>query len=303
MSIHVKSVTKYYGSQKALDDVSFEINSGEVVGFLGPNGAGKSTMMKIITGFIPSSSGEVYVKGLDIIQNSLEARKLIGYLPENNPLYHEMYVKEYLGFVAGMSGLKKNKNSGIEKIIKITGLEPEKNKTIGMLSKGYRQRVGLAQALLHNPDVLILDEPTTGLDPNQIVEIRNLIREVGKEKTVMLSTHIMQEVEAICDRVIIIHNGRIVMDGKASEISSALGNEVQVITVEFDKPVEADILSVIPGIESLTRVNSTTWVLEGKADRQIREALFQFAVNNSLMVLSMQKKEKRLEDVFRELTS
>lgn len=302
MSIHVKNVTKYYGSQKALDDVSFEINSGEVVGFLGPNGAGKSTMMKIITGFIPSSSGEVFVKGIDIVQNSLEARKLIGYLPENNPLYHEMYVKEYLGFVAEMSGLRKNKSSEIERIIKITGLEPEKRKTIGMLSKGYRQRVGLAQALLHDPDVLILDEPTTGLDPNQIVEIRNLIREVGKEKTVMLSTHIMQEVEAICDRVIIIHNGRIVMDGKASEIRSALGNEVQVITVEFDKPVEAELLKLIPEIESLTRVNPGTWVIEGKADKKIREILFRFAVDNGLVVLSMQKKEKRLEDIFRELT-
>jgi ABC-2 type transport system ATP-binding protein len=208
MSILVKNVSKFYGAQKALDNVSFEINSGEVVGFLGPNGAGKSTMMKIITGFIPSSSGEVYVKGLDIMQNSIEARKLIGYLPENNPLYHEMYVKEYLGFVAEMFGLRKNKNLEIDRIIKMTGLEPEKRKTIGMLSKGYRQRVGLAQALLHDPEVLILDEPTTGLDPNQILEIRNLIREVGKEKTVMLSTHIMQEVEAICDRVIIIHNGK-----------------------------------------------------------------------------------------------
>ena len=303
MSIHVKNVSKYYGAQKALDNVSFEINSGEVVGFLGPNGAGKSTMMKIITGFIPSSSGEVYVKGLDIMQNSIEARRLIGYLPENNPLYHEMYVKEYLGFVAEMFGLRKNKNLEIDRIIKMTGLEPEKRKTIGMLSKGYRQRVGLAQALLHDPEVLILDEPTTGLDPNQILEIRNLIREVGKAKTVMLSTHIMQEVEAICDRVIIIHNGKIVIDGKASEIRSALGNEIQVITVEFDKDVEEQILKSIPEIQNLTKVSSTTWIIEGQADKLIREALFQFAVNNNLMVLSMQKKEKRLEDIFRELTS
>lgn len=303
MSILVKNVSKFYGNQKALDNVSFEINSGEVVGFLGPNGAGKSTMMKIITGFIPASEGEVFVKDLSIANSNIETRKLIGYLPENNPLYPEMYVKEYLEFVAEMFGYRKNRKERIERIISLTGLEPERKKTIGLLSKGYRQRVGLAQALLHDPEVLILDEPTTGLDPNQIIEIRKLIQEVGKEKTVMLSTHIMQEVEAICDRVIIVHNGKIVIDGKASEIRNVLHDEVQVVTVEFDGPVHKELLESIPEIQNLAQINQTTWEVVGHPNIQIREILFQFAVNNKLMVLSMQKKEKRLEDIFRELTT
>ena len=207
MSIVVQGVTKFYGEQKALDNVSFEVKTGEIVGFLGPNGAGKSTMMKIITGFIPASSGLVYVNDLEVGTNNLEVKKQIGYLPENNPLYPEMYVREYLGFVASIYNTGISKKKQIDNIIELTGLVPEQKKKIGSLSKGYRQRVGLAQALIHNPGVLILDEATTGLDPNQIVEIRNLIKEAGKEKTVMLSTHIMQEVEAICDRVIIIDKG------------------------------------------------------------------------------------------------
>ncbi len=303
MSILVKNVSKFYSSQKALDNVSFEINKGEVVGFLGPNGAGKSTMMKIITGFIPASEGDVFINSLNIVNHSIETRRLLGYLPENNPLYPEMYVKEYLGFVAELSGLHKNKSGEIEKIVKITGLEREQSKTIGKLSKGYRQRVGLAQALLHNPEVLILDEPTSGLDPNQIVEIRNLIREVGKEKTVMLSTHIMQEVEAICDRVIIIHKGKVVKDGKAGDILKAMDNEDQIVTVEFNQEIELNLLNSITGLQKISQINSFTWEIEAPNDMLIREILFQFAVTNNLVVLSMQKKEKRLEDVFRELTT
>ena len=303
MSIRVNHVSKFYGEQKALDQVSFEIGSGEVVGFLGPNGAGKSTMMKIITGFIPPTEGEVFVKGLDIFQHSLETRKLIGYLPENNPLYHEMYVKEYLDFVGETFGLGKSRNEDVERIIKLTGLEPERRKTIGMLSKGYRQRVGLAQALLHDPEVLILDEPTTGLDPNQIIEIRNLIKEVGREKTVMLSTHIMQEVEAICDRVIIIHHGKIVMDGKAAEVRDMLGSETEVVTVEFNKPVDMELLRTIPGVQNVLKMGDGLYQIEGHPNQQIREILFRFAVKNDLIALSMQKKERKLEDIFRELTT
>jgi len=223
MSIIVRNVTKLYGEQKALNDVSFEIKTGEIVGFLGPNGAGKSTMMKIITGFIPASSGNVQVNGMNVGTDDPEVRRKIGYLPENNPLYPEMYIREYLGFVASIYKMGRLKKSAIEDIIKVSGLTPEQNKKIGSLSKGFRQRVGLAQALIHNPEVLILDEATTGLDPNQIVEIRNLIKETGKEKTVMLSTHIMQEVEAICDRVIIIDKGVIVANEEKSNIYSKLG--------------------------------------------------------------------------------
>ena len=222
MSIVVQGVTKLYGSQKALDNVSFEIRTGEIVGFLGPNGAGKSTMMKIITGFMPPTSGKVFVNGIDTAGGSLEIKKRIGYLPENNPLYPEMYVREYLQFAASLYKTDRPIKDQIDNIIKITGLEPEQKKKIGSLSKGYRQRVGLAQALIHNPDVLILDEATTGLDPNQIVEIRNLIRDAGQEKTVMLSTHIMQEVEAICGRVIIIDKGVIVADEEKSDIYSKI---------------------------------------------------------------------------------
>src|SRR5674536_47407 len=235
MSIVVQDVTKYFGEQKALDNISFEVKTGEIVGFLGPNGAGKSTMMKIITGFIPASSGKVTVNGLAVEADNLEVKKQIGYLPENNPLYPEMYIREYLGFVASIYNTGESKKKLIDNIIELTGLIPEQNKKIGSLSKGYRQRVGLAQALIHNPAVLILDEATTGLDPNQIVEIRNLIKEAGKEKTVMISTHIMQEVEAICNRVIIIDKGVIVADEEKSKIYSIIKRHRQVIQIEFDK--------------------------------------------------------------------
>lgn len=302
MSIVVQGVTKFYGDQKALDNVTFEVKTGEIVGFLGPNGAGKSTMMKIITGYIPASAGIVMVNNLPVEDENPEVKKQIGYLPENNPLYPEMYVREYLGFVASIykSGISVKKQ--IENIIQLTGLAPEQNKKIGSLSKGYRQRVGLAQALIHNPAVLILDEATTGLDPNQIVEIRNLIKEAGKEKTVLLSTHIMQEVEAICDRVIIIDKGIIVADEEKSKIYSLARSRTQIIRVEFDKEPESSALAEIPNVKSAKKTNVNTWMIEAEGDDDIRPLLFNFAVRNNLTVLSMQKQENNLEEVFRQLT-
>ena len=303
MSISVQGVTKFYGNQKALDNVSFDVKTGEIVGFLGPNGAGKSTMMKIITGFIPPSSGKVIVNGLPVEDDNSEVKKQIGYLPENNPLYPEMYVREYLGFVASIYKTGLSAKNQIDNIIALTGLAPEQNKKIGSLSKGYRQRVGLAQALIHNPAVLILDEATTGLDPNQIVEIRNLIKEAGKEKTVMLSTHIMQEVEAICDRVIIIDNGIIVADEEKSKIYSVIKRPKQVIQVEFDKDITDSSLTEIPNVSSVKKIRDNIWVIEAEGDEDIRPSLFNFAVRNNLTVLSMQKQESNLEEVFRHLTN
>jgi ABC-2 type transport system ATP-binding protein len=303
MSIVVQGVSKFYGEQKAIDNISFEVKTGEIVGFIGPNGAGKSTMMKIITGFIPSSSGKVCVNGLAVEDDNLEVKKQIGYLPENNPLYPEMYVREYLGFVAsiykkGISGKKQTDN-----IIELTGLAPEQNKKIGSLSKGYRQRVGLAQALIHNPAVLILDEATTGLDPNQIVEIRNLIKEAGKEKTVMLSTHIMQEVEAICDRVIIIDKGVIVADEVKSKIYSKFKRTKQIVQVEFDKDAMDSSLAEIENVSSVEKIRNNVWLIESEGDEDIRPLLFNFAVKNNLTVLSLHKQETNLEEVFRHLTN
>ncbi len=303
MSIIVEGVSKLYGKQKALDNVSFDVRTGEIVGFLGPNGAGKSTMMKIITGFIPPSSGRVLVNGIEVGTSDKEVRRQIGYLPENNPLYPEMYVREYLGFVASVYKSDISKKKQIDRIIDLTGLAPEQNKQIGSLSKGYRQRVGLAQALIHNPAVLILDEATTGLDPNQIVEIRNLIKEAGKEKTVLLSTHIMQEVEAICERVIIIDHGIIMANEEKSRIYSLLHKSSQVITIEFDKPVDHSKFSEIEHIINATLIKNNTWQLEAEAVEDIRPAVFSFAVKNNLTVLSLQKQQSNLEEVFRHLTS
>jgi len=301
MSIEVKQVTKLYGEQKALDNISFEIKTGEVVGFLGPNGAGKSTMMKIITGFIPPTQGDIFVEGLDAVLHSLEVRKLIGYLPENNPLYLDMYVKEYLEFVAGIYKLN-NKKQKVSEMINRTGLEIEKHKKIGALSKGYRQRVGLAQALIHDPKVLILDEPTSGLDPNQIVEIRNLIVEVGKEKTIMLSTHIMQEVEAICDKIIILNKGQIVANDITQNIHNQAKSENQVILVEFNtNPSENELLG-ISGVTKAVQIKPNHWALESSTQNDAREDIFKFAVEKGYSVLSMQRKEKSLEEVFQELT-
>jgi len=303
MSIVIQGVSKFYGIQKALDNISFEVKTGEIVGFIGPNGAGKSTMMKIITGFIPASLGRVSVNGLAVEADNPEVKKQIGYLPENNPLYPEMYVREYLGFVAsiyntGVSGKKQTDN-----IIELTGLAPEQNKKIGSLSKGYRQRVGLAQALIHNPAVLILDEATTGLDPNQIVEIRNLIKEAGKEKTVMLSTHIMQEVEAICDRVIIIDKGIIVADEEKSKIYSKIKRSKQAIQVEFDKETMDSLLAEIKNVSRAKKIHDNVWLIEAEGDEDIRPSIFNFAVKNNLTVLSLNKQENNLEEVFRHLTN
>lgn len=309
MSIQVNNLTKIYGEQKAIDSISFEIKTGEIVGFVGPNGAGKSTTMKILTGFIPPSSGEAKINSLDLHENSLEIRKNIGYLPENNPLYLDMYVKEYLEFVAGIYKLGKNTKSRIEEIIKQTGLTVEQKKKIGALSKGYRQRVGLAQALIHDPSILILDEPTSGLDPNQIIEIRNLISAVGKEKTVMLSTHIMQEVEAICDRIIIMNKGKIVADDFINSITSRKDDELVTVVVEFDQKPKQEDLEKINQVDKVAKVDDQNWLIQslpagsaGSSQEDIRQHIFKFAVDHGLAVLSMQKKEKSLEEVFQELT-
>ncbi len=302
MSIEVKKVTKYYGKQKALDNVSFTIEKGQITGFLGPNGAGKSTMMKIITGFISKTSGQVLVNGLDIDEHELEVQKIIGYLPENNPLNLEMYVREYLTFVTRIYNVT-NKKQKVDEIIDLVGLTPEQNKKIGELSKGYRQRVGLAQALIHDPEILILDEPTSGLDPNQIIEIRELIKEVGKNKTVMLSTHIMQEVDAICNNVIIINKGKIIAHDSVSNIQNIIGDEQIRIEVEFDKPVTETQLKQIPGITAIQKAGDNKWILTSNKDTDLRPKIFNFAISNELTVLSLHKIEKSLEEIFQLLTS
>ena len=299
--IEIQSVTKLYGSQKALDNVSFTVNTGEIVGFLGPNGAGKSTMMKIIAGVIPASSGTVKINGTESGDDNIGLRTIIGYLPENNPLYPEMYVREYLGFVASFYRQRDKNINSVDEIISRTGLTPEQGKKIGALSKGYRQRVGLAQALIHNPEILILDEATTGLDPNQIVEIRNLIRQAGTNKTVILSTHIMQEVEAICDRVIIIDSGIIVADELKENIYSRFSKPGQVVLVEFDREIDTEKIKALTFISRVEKINNS-WRLESATGEDIRTKIFSFAVENSLTVLSMQKQESNLEEVFRQIT-
>lgn len=296
MSISVQNITKIYGEQRALDNVSLDIKTGEIVGLLGPNGAGKSTMMKIITCFLPPTHGTIAVDGYDVMQDSIEVRKLVGYLPEHNPLYLDMYVKEYLEFVAGIYKID-DKWKRVMEMIDITGLGLEQNKKIGALSKGYRQRVGLAQAMIHNPKVLILDEPTSGLDPNQLVDIRNLIKEIGKEKTVMLSTHIMQEVEAVCDRVIIIDRGSIVADDSTVNISAQTSGK-QIIRVEFDQKIDEELIKNLKGVKQITPVSANVWKLESDQDVDLRSDIFQFAVDNGFKVLAMNKEEQRLEDVF-----
>lgn len=302
MSIVVNSVTKLYNQQKALDSVSFSIPTGEVVGLLGPNGAGKSTLMKIITGFIKQTNGTVEVNGRNTLDTDFDFRADIGYLPENNPLYVDMYVKEYLLWVASIYKLGKTSEGRVKELIDITGIGYEQNKKIGSLSKGYRQRVGLAQALIHNPSVLILDEPTSGLDPNQIIEIRNLITEIGKDKTVILSTHIMQEVEAICKRIIIINRGKPVADGSTNEVralSSGSGNQ---ILVEFVEEISEDKLIDIAGVQSITRVDNTSWILSSKDSTDIRANVFNFAKDSGYTLLTLNRKSPQLEDVFQNLT-
>ena len=302
MSIQIENLTKIYGKQKALNGISFKTEAGEIIGLVGPNGAGKSTLMKIISCYLPQTSGNAFVCGFDVIEQSIEVRKKVGYLPEHNPLYLDMYIPEYLTFVAGIYKLGKTTNVRVAEMIEITGLLPERRKKIGALSKGYRQRVGIAQALIHNPDVLILDEPTSGLDPNQILEIRNLIKTIGKEKTVLFSTHIMQEVEAVCDRVIILDHGKIITDQKTEELHHSLNTSIQVISIEFDKPVKEALLMNIQGIIQVEKMDGNLWKVKANKEKDIRPLLFNFAVEHNVTVLSMNMEEQSLEETFFRLT-
>ena len=300
MSISVKNVSKLYGKQYALRDVNFEIGHGEIVGFLGPNGAGKSTMMKIITGYIPQTTGYVSVCDFDVSDDSIKVRQNVGYLPEHNPLYLDMYIKEYLEFVGGVykvQGLKQK----ITTVIETVGLTLEQNKKIGSLSKGYRQRVGLAQALIHDPKVLILDEPTTGLDPNQIVEIRNLISSIGKEKTIMMSTHIMQEVEAICDRVVIIDKGKIVADKPTKELQNSVSDN-DVMIVEFSQIIAHEAIKQIKDVLQVEKINDLTFRVIAEKQNDCRNQLFQLAIKESSSIVSLQKEEQKMEHIFKQLT-
>lgn len=301
MSIKVQQLTKQYGNQKAVDALSFEAKPGEILGFLGPNGAGKSTTMKIITCFIPQTSGSVSVCDFDTASNSMEVRKRIGYLPESNPLYYDLYVKEYLEFIARLHSLGKNANKRIEEMITRTGLTRERSKKIGQLSKGYKQRIGLAQAMLHNPEVLILDEPTSGLDPNQLVEIRSLIKELGQEKTVIFSTHIMQEVQAICDRVVIINKGKKVADETVEKLKNQNSNR-QLVKVIFKEEVAKEKLQSIRGALKVTVLEDNAYELQCEGGKDLREDVFEFAKNNNYTVLSLNKEVFSLEEVFQKLT-
>jgi len=306
MSILVRSISKVYGAQRALDGISFQAGKSEVVGLLGPNGAGKSTLMKILTCYLPPTEGSAEVCGFDVGARSMEVRRRVGYLPEHNPLYVDLYVRESLDFVAGMHGLR-NRGALVSSMIERVGLGPEQNKRIGQLSKGYRQRVGLAQALIHDPEVLILDEPTSGLDPNQLVGIRKLISELGREKTVMMSTHIMQEVEAICDRVIILDQGRLVADDKASALRAShhlpdSAERLAVLEIEFDRAVRVAELTAIAGIRQAKNHSGHIWLLAHAEETDPRTAVFEFAVKKDMKVLGMRRSERGLEEVFKELT-
>lgn len=300
MSIEINLISKNYGEQKALDAVSFSIKKGEIVGFLGPNGAGKSTVMKILTTFISADAGEAKVNGFDVATQQKDVQRSVGYLPEHNPLYLDLYVREYLEFNASVYKIKKER---IEEVIQLTGLTPESHKKIGQLSKGYRQRVGIATALLHNPEVLILDEPTTGLDPNQLVEIRELIKNIGKDKTVFLSTHIMQEVEAICDRVIIINQGKIITDNNLNDLFSEEKAKNQIIEVEFDQEIQIDKFSEIPSLIQAIHIENNVWELHFDAQVDRRSDVFDFAQKNNFKTLQLALKNKNLETVFREKTA
>lgn len=296
MSIQVQNLSKTYNNQKAVDNISFSIEKGEIVGFLGPNGAGKSTLMKILSGFITDFEGEALINDQDVRLFPIETKKNIGYLPEHNPLYTDMYVKEYLAFHASIYKIPKQR---IQDIIEEVGLQTHASKKIKELSKGYRQRVGLAAALLHKPDVLILDEPTTGLDPNQLVEIRELIKRSGKQKTVLFSTHIMQEVEAVCDRVIIINKGQLVADQYLKDLQVSA---TQVIAVEFDKNIDKELIASLPNIKTTNQINDTSWELSFNGTEDQRATIFDFAQNNGIKILSLSQKTKNLEELFRELT-
>ena len=294
--IELKNIHKSYGKQKVLDDVSFQIGKGEIVGLLGPNGAGKSTLMKIITGFIKADSGSASVMGMNVAAEPLSVKKHIGYLPEHNPLYLDMYVREYLTFVAS---IYKTDASRIEQVITDTGLTPEAHKQIGQLSKGYRQRVGLAAALIHDPDILILDEPTTGLDPNQLVEIRQLIKDLGQDKTLILSSHIMQEIEHLADRVLIINQGKIMAD---ESLKALQAGQQQLIEVEFDVRIEREFLDELPHISAAENIYDHIWCLAFETQDDMRPAIFDFANTQGLKILQMRQKNKNLEQLFKELT-
>ncbi len=300
MSIEVKDLLKEYGSQKAVNNISFKVDKGEIVGFLGPNGAGKSTTMKIITGYIQQTAGEAFVTGLNVADNPLEIKKKIGYLPELNALYYDMYVKEYLGFIAEVHGID-NSRQAINKVIEIVGLTIESKKKIGQLSKGYKQRVGLAAALIHDPEVLILDEPTSGLDPNQIVEIREVIKKQGLNKTVLFSSHILQEVEAICDRVIIINNGQLVADDKLSNLSKNT-NATTTVILEIKETVDEEMISAAFGNE-VSRTNPTTWKFKTADPERLKKQILELTLKNNLNIVSLQSETHNLEDVFRSLTA
>ncbi|GAA4302111.1 gliding motility-associated ABC transporter ATP-binding subunit GldA [Compostibacter hankyongensis] len=303
MSIEVSHLCKSYGTQRAVDDISFSVGRGEIVGFLGPNGAGKSTTMRMLTGYLPPASGTARVCGLDVTARPLEVRRRTGYLPESNPLYADMYIREYLDFVAAVYRIpRRRRRERIAEMIRLTGLTREQHKKIGMLSKGYRQRVGLAQALIHDPEVLILDEPGSGLDPNQIVEIRQLIRQLGQEKTVILSTHILQEVEALCTRVVIIHEGRLVADNRLEQLRSQAGQQMQVL-VEFAGAASREQLEALPGVSAALPLEGGRWQLSGPDPEPIRKNLLQFALQNNLNIVSLQSQSSSLEEVFRKLTT
>ncbi|MDC3196051.1 gliding motility-associated ABC transporter ATP-binding subunit GldA [Flavobacteriaceae bacterium] len=297
MSIEVQSVTKSYETQLALNEISFSASKGEIIGFLGPNGAGKSTMMKILTGFILPTKGTVFVSGINVLKNPIEAKAHIGYLPEQNPLYEDMYVKEYLQFQASIFKVPKE---AIETVVNTVGLKPEVHKKIGQLSKGYQQRVGIAAAIIHNPDVLVLDEPTTGLDPNQIQEIRTLIKELGKDKTILFSTHIMQEVEAVCDRVIIIKKGELLIDKPIKELKKS--NE-QTIEVTFDYKIEEQFIQMLPNMISFKNNFDNTWYITFDSSEDMRPVIFDFAKENGLKILELNSKNQSLEVLFSELTA
>jgi ABC-2 type transport system ATP-binding protein len=299
MSINVSNLTKIYGKQKAVNDISFSVGNNEIVGFLGPNGAGKSTTMKIVTGYLRPDAGIAVVNGIDVTKNPLEAKKVIGYLPEANPLYYEMYVREYLEFVANIHHLKSAKNR-IEEVIDLTGLRLESNKKAGQLSKGYKQRVGLAAALIHDPKVLILDEPTTGLDPNQIIEIRQVIKDLGKNKTVLFSSHILHEVESICDRVIIINKGDVVADDSLTNLQSANKNS-QVIVVQFGKNTDIQLLKNLPNVESVDEI-ANQYHIRTSDPEKVKKLLLEFSLKNNVDIISLQSKSSSLEEVFRNLT-
>jgi len=301
MSLSVSHLTKVFGQQRAVDDITFSIEKGEIVGFLGPNGAGKSTTMKMATGYLPATAGSIQVNGLDVATHSIQVRKMMGYLPEHNPLYQDMYVHEYLHFIGKVFEIPGSKlKSRVAEIIELCGLTPEQNKKIEALSKGYRQRVGLAQALIHNPEVLILDEPTTGLDPNQILEIRKLINQISSDKTVIFSTHIMQEVQAICDRVIVINKGEIVADDSVNNLLAAQGQSD--VVVEFEGEVNSEDLATLEGVEKVTLIKSGIFRLKAKNGADLRAEVFKFASERKLSLIGLRKEENTLEDIFRSLT-